>query len=198
MRRIVTPARPARLMAFFAVGAVTLALAACGGASGEEPTPAPTPDPTPAATATPSETGGSLTSVREVNFADPAVIGPIIDRFGGGEIEPARILYVDLTHDGQEDAFVFVESGGTMGDLGAVLVGIEDGQAVILGVIDVAGRVDLRFPEIGGGIVVATEGVWEPGDALCCPSLLREQTFEWREGGFVLVDEQVVDNPDVD
>lgn len=174
--------------------------AGCGDSEAEE-APSVTASPTSSATGTPSPDGTStrsLASVEEIDFTDAAVIGPIIDHFGGGEIEPQRLEYIDITHDGALEAFVVVESGGTAGDLGAALVGVEDGMPHVLGYVDAGGRVELRFPEVGGGVVVTTEGIWEPGDALCCPSGLHERTWEWRDDDFVLVNEQFVDNPDVE
>ena len=179
--------------------AALIALVVSGCNSSEEATSTPTATPTVTLTASPTATAtASLTSVEQIDFTDVAIIGPLIDHFGGGEVDPSRVQYVDLTHDGTNDAFVIVESGGTAGDSGAALLTIEDGQPHVAGYIESGGRIDVRFPEVGGGIVVTTEGVWEPGDAECCPSNLRESTYEWEDNAFVLRDEQVVDNPDVE
>lgn len=172
-------------------------LAACGdGSAPASPTatasPATSGDPS-GATAT-----ASLASVRDIDFTAPAVIGPLIDHFSGGQVDPRRVQYVDVDRDGADEAFVVVESGGTAGDLGAALIGVDEGRIETLGYVETGGRVEIRFPEIGGGLVVTTEGVWEPGDAECCPSRLRETTYEWSGGEFVLRDEQVIDNPDID
>jgi hypothetical protein len=172
-------------------------LAACSEGGIDVATTTPTATPSPIISPTPA-TSTAVRSAEELDFTAASVIGPLIDHFGGGEIESSRIEYVDLSGDGQNEAFVIVESGGTMGDLGAALVGLRNGQPEILGTVDAGGHVELRFPEVGGGIVVVTAGVWEPDDPLCCPSNLQERTFEWREDEFVLVDEQVVDNPEVD
>ena len=183
------------------VSAVLVAVILVGCNSSEETTTTPTATPTATTTATPTTTASAtaaLTSVQQIDFTDVAIIGPLIDHFGGGEVDPNRVQYVDLTHDGADDAFVIVESGGTAGDSGAALLTIEDGQPHVAGYIESGGRIDVRFPEVGGGIVVTTEGVWEPGDAECCPSNLRESTYEWEDNAFVLRDEQVVDNPDVE
>ena len=169
---------------------------ACNGGDDATPTPSPTPTPTPSPTAT--VTPATITDAHEIDFTDVKLIGQLIDAFGGGEVDTQRIQYVDLTRDGIDDAFVIVESGGTAGDVGAALLTVEDGKPKIVGQVRTGGRVEVRFPEVGGGIVVTTEGVWEPGDAECCPSNLRESTYEWVDGAFVLKSEQVVDNPDVE
>lgn len=184
---------------------VAVLLAACDGDEEAPPTLKETPSSTVMATSTAAQPfagtvtePGSIATAEEIDFTDPAIIGPLIDHFGGGEVDPARVQYVDLTRDGTADAFVVVESGGTAGDLGAVLLTVEDGAAAVAGTIDTGGRVEVRFPEVGGGIVVTTEGVWEPADPECCPSKLRESTYEWEDGAFVRRNVQVVDNPDVE
>lgn len=186
------------LVLVLTLAALGLIAGACGGT---EATSTLTPTSTATTTApaiTPTGTASAgISNVEEIDFTDVNVIGPLIDHFGGGEIDPNRIQYVDLTRDGTDDAFVPVESGGTAGDVGAALLTVEEGQPRVAGYIETGGRVEIRFPEVGGGIVVTTEGVWEPGDAECCASQLRESTYEYEGGEFVLKDEQVVDNPDV-
>lgn len=191
--------RSPRLAPILTLAAIGLLLAACGGNDDATSTPTPTATSTATPTITPTGTSSAgIATVEEIDFTDASVIGPLIDHFGGGEVDPNRIQYVDLTRDGTDDAFVPVESGGTAGDLGAALLTIEDGEPQVAGYIETGGRIEVRFPEVGGGIVVTTEGVWEPGDAECCPSQLWESTYEYEGGEFVLKDEQVVDNPDVE
>jgi len=173
-----------------------LALVACSSNEATlTPSPTPTASPSPTATAPATVV---LTDARDIDFTDIALLGQLIDAFGGGEVDTNRIQYVDLTRDGVEDAFVIVESGGTAGDVGAALLTVKAGEATIVGYVRTGGRIEVRFPEVGGGIVVTTEGVWEPDDAECCPSNLRESTYEWENGDFVLKDEQVIDNPAVE
>jgi hypothetical protein len=193
MRLLRVPGRITGWLAALAL-LVALAIAGCGDGGGT-----PTPRPTTTATATPSTSATqTLTDIHAVDFTDAAVIGPLIDHFSGGEVDPARVLYVDMTGDDVQDAFVVVDSGGTAGDLGAALVSLEGGAPVVLGYVDAGGRVELRFPEAGGGVVVAQTGVYEPGDAECCPQKLRERSYRWVESAFELVTDQVVDNPDVE
>src|SRR5690606_6022862 len=93
------------------VAALALVLGACGD-GGADPTPTSTPA-TPVAAATPP---GSL---RAVDFEDPAVAAELIDRARGGEVHQERVTFGDLIPGGAEEAVVVVESGGTMGDIGA-------------------------------------------------------------------------------
>lgn len=170
-----------------------LFLGAC--TDNEAATPSATPTPTATLPTTGIGTAG-IETVREADLSDIALIGPIIDHFGGGEIEPARTTYADLTDDGVEEAVIFVESGGTQGDLGIAVLHVEDGAASVLGYVEGAGRVELVLPEAGGGTIVSREGIWAPGDAECCPSQLRERFYEWNGTAFVVSVEQVIDNPD--
>jgi hypothetical protein len=57
--------------------------------------------------------------------------------------------------------------------------------------IPVAGRIEVRFD-----LVVAIEGVWADGDPQCCPSRLRETSYQWDGARFVAITEQVVPNED--
>lgn len=175
---------------------VALVLAACGG---DDATPTPTPSPTVTATSTATATSTqAVDDIRSLDFEDPAILGPIIDHFGGGEVEPRRIAFTDMTGDGAEEAVIFVESGGTLGDLGACVMTLDGSTPAVLGFVDAGGRVELRFPEAGGGVIVAQEGVYDSGDPECCPSQLRERTYRWDGDEFELLSDQVVDNPDVD
>lgn len=187
-----------RMQPMVALALAALVVTISAACSGDDATPTPSPTPTPTASPTASATPPVITDAHDIDFTDVALIGSLIDAFGGGEVDTQRIQYVDLTRDGVDDAFVIVESGGTAGDVGGALLTVEDGEPKIVGRVRTAGRVEVRFPEVGGGIVVTTEGVWEPGDAECCPSNLRESTYEWVDGAFVLKNEQVVDNPDVE
>ncbi|GMU40262.1 MAG: hypothetical protein AMXMBFR23_11280 [Chloroflexota bacterium] len=170
---------------------LALAAAALVACSGDEATPTPAPT----ATASPTATSAGLESVREVDLTDVVLLGPIIDHFGGGQVEPARTTYVDVTGDGREEAVLFVESGGTQGDVGVAVVQVDGGNASVLGYVPASGRVELAQPEAGGGVIVTREGIWKPGDAECCPSELRERFYQWDGTAFAVTVDQVIPNP---
>jgi hypothetical protein len=129
--------------------------------------------------------------VRELDFSDPLVIGPLIDAAGGGEVPVDRVHYEDLTGDGVEEAVAIVESGGTQGDIGFGVYVVDTNDAATLAFFDQArGRVEVRV-----GVIVTIEGVFASGDAECCPSQLREITYRWDGSAFSQVSEQVIDNP---
>lgn len=163
-------------------------LAGCWGGSSGVTVSTSTATPTPTATST-------ATSARSINFKDPAVQKPIIDHFKGGQISQERIAYLDLTGDKVDDAVVFVESGGTAGDLGAAAYSVREGTPVLLGYIEGAGKVEVRLAGPVAGVIAVLQGSYAPGDAQCCPSKLREQIFQWSGTQFARITDQVIDNP---
>ena len=121
----------------------------------------------PSATASP--TPSQISTLHEVDFSVVEIAGLLINAAGGGEVLRERVQFLDLTGDGVEEAVVVVESGGTLGDLGAGVFALIDGQPELVQFIPTAGRIEVRL-----GLVVAIEGVPSAGDAQCCPSQLRE------------------------
>ncbi len=148
----------------------------------------PTPSPTPTATA-------AAQSARSIDFTSAAVSGPIIEHFKGGQIPKERITYADLTGDRVDDAVVVVESGGTGGDLGAAVFSAVEGRPVLLGYVDRAGKVEVRLAGPVAGVIVVTEGVYDPSDARCCPSKLHEVVLQWDGKQLAVVTDQVIDSP---
>ena len=165
----------------FASLALVLA-AACSGDDDATPVPA-----TPTATAT--APAPAVDSLREVDFESIELQTELINRAGGGEINAERVIFVDLTGDGREEAVVVVESGGTAGDMGVAVYRLVEGGPELVFFQALAGRVEVRFD-----LVVTQVGVYAAGDAQCCPGQLRERAYGWREGGLVLISDQLVDN----
>jgi hypothetical protein len=168
-----------------AFASLTLVLGAACGDDGEA-TPA-TPSVTATATATQAAT--AVSSLRDVDFEAFEVQLDLINRAGGGEIHAERVVFVDLTDDGQEEAVVVVESGGTAGDLGVAIYRLREGVPEVVFFQALAGHVEVRFD-----LVVTQVGVYATGDAQCCPSQLRERAYGWRDGQFTMVSDQTVDN----
>ncbi len=158
----------------------------------ETATPAPPPETvTAVATATAAGAAELIDSLHELDLNDPAVIGPLIDRAGGGVVTPERAHFADLVGlDGIDEAFVVVESGGTMGDIGVGIYLLEDRRAVLKQFIATTGRVEFRLD-----LVVTLEGVWATGDRQCCPSQLLERSHQWDGHEFAVLTEQLVPNP---
>ncbi len=145
---------------------------------------------TPTATATATQAATAVGSLRDVDFEAFEVQLDLINRAGGGEIHAERVVFVDLTDDGQEEAVVVVESGGTAGDLGVAIYRLGDGGPEVVFFRALAGHVEVRFD-----LVVTQVGVYGTGDAQCCPSQLRERAYAWRDGQIEVVSDQTVDNP---
>jgi len=172
--------------------ALVATVIACG--DGELPgTATESPSPTASPTAAPSATvPGAVASLREVDFTDSSIAGPLIDAAGGGEVRAERVQFRDVVaHDGVDEAIVIVESGGTMGDLGAGVFTLVEGQPTLVQFIATAGRIELRLD-----LVVAIEGVWAANDPQCCPSQLHEVSYQWDGARFTAITDQVVPNPD--
>lgn len=153
---------------------------------------APPPTPTPSATAGPPS-GFPAQSLREVDWASAAVLDEVRRHFGSGEIEPRRVAYADLTGDGNEEALVVVESGGTAGDLGAAVYRLGSGRASILAWIDRAGHIELETNAARNlSLIRVQQGIYAPGDANCCPSRIREIRLRWNGVEFLSVTDQVL------
>lgn len=150
---------------------------------------------TSSATPTPPAAKPTAQSARVIDFNNPAVIGPILDHFFGGQIPRERITYADLTGDHVDDAIAVVESGGTGGDLGAAVFSAEDGRPKLLGYIDRGGRVELRLAGPVAGVIVVTQGSYAPADPQCCPTKVREIVQQWDGKQFAVVTDHVIDNP---
>lgn len=173
-----------RLLSAVVLSALLLSGAACTGDDAEPPA-SPTSDVSTPSTLTPIE------SLQEADFGAPELVGPLIDAAGGGEVTAERVHFADLVgEDGVDEAFVIVESGGTLGDVGVGIYVLEDGQAVLQQFIQTAGRVEFRLD-----LVVTLEGIWAAEDAQCCPSELLERSYQWDGQEFAVITEQVVPNP---
>ncbi len=172
-----------------AVAAATFALAC----RSESPT-APSPSPTASASAAATPGGIAAGGVREVDWGSAAVLDEMRRHFNGGEVEPKRVAYADLTGDGVEEALVVVESGGTAGDLGAAVYGANAGRVSVLAWIDRAGHIELRLPNVGpnSAFIAVEQGIYAPGDANCCPSRIRETALRWDGAAFVTLSEQIL------
>ena len=185
-----------------AIAVAVVVLLACGIAlaaflirAARTEAPAPTATPSPAARGTP--VGFPAADLRAVDWRSAPVLDEVRKHFNGGEVEPRRVAYVDLTGDGKEEALVIVESGGTAGDLGAAVYHLDAGRALVLAWIDRAGQIDLRLPNVGpnAALIIVKQGVFGPGDANCCPSRIRETTLRWDGSAFAVFGDQTLPQP---
>jgi hypothetical protein len=148
--------------------APVLFVAACGSGGESGPEPAESPTPTDAG------------AIREIDPAQAAPVQALMQQIGGGEIDRREVVYADLTEDGRDEAIVPVSSGGTLGNLGYVVLTMRSGApAALLTVVrdrNTVGGVTLALEE---GRLVKTIGRYGPEDPMCCPSVLVKTTYYW-------------------
>lgn len=161
------------------VASATVALPTATGSAATTPTSTPATTP-----------GPRVNSVRELDFRSPPLLGELLSLAGGGEVQPDGVRYVDLTGDGVEEAVVTISSGGTQGDIGVAVYRVVGGMARRDFFQKLAGRVEVR-----GDSIVVTDGVYERGDAACCPSRLQETVYGWTGSGFAERSSRVFPNP---
>jgi hypothetical protein len=180
----------------FALIAIVFLVVACGDGGSSELTPTSTPPaPTdPDATALPSDWPSGLSSLAEVDFSASPVVDELQRLANGGEVPPERVTLFDLIGDDEVvEAVVVVESGGTLGDIGVAVYELVAGQPRLVTFVAAAGRVELN-PDLE--LLFTLEGVYEAGDAECCPSKLREVAYGWNGERFAVVSDQTIENPD--
>ncbi len=174
---------------------LAVVLVACGDDATEAtPTPAP-PTPTdPEATPLPPDWPSDLLTLAEADFGALPVLDELQRLSNGGSVPQERVALYDLIgEDDVLEAMVFVESGGTLGDLGLAIYELLDGGPRLVTYIAAAGRIEFnRDLEL----FFSFEGIYEAGDAECCPSKLREIAYGWDGERFEVVSDQTVDNPD--
>lgn len=174
----------ARAVIAVAAGLSVLALACDddGSSNGE---PALTSTPTPAVTETSLPTETPVREIRTIDLTQQMELGGFLTS-SGGVVEPEAIIYADLTEDGIDDAIVPVSSGGEGGDIAVFVYGFtEDGLTLLL---QDGGRIRVALE---GGQLAVTKPDFAPGDALCCPSQLRQTLYRW-DGSALVVDKEAV------
>ena len=170
-------------------------LVACGDGGADEALTATPPAPTdPDATPLPPDWPADLLRLAEVDFGRSPVLDELQRLSNGGAVPQDRVALFDLVGDDDVlEAIVFVESGGTLGDIGVAIYELRDGRPRLVTYIEAAGRVEFnRDLEL----LFSFEGVYEAGDAECCPSKLREIAYGWNGERFAVVSDQTVENPD--
>ena len=140
-------------------------------------------------------TTGATTSIgiRQIDVKSvPDVKKAVTD--SGGQINAASVVYADVTGDGIDEAIVPVSSGGTMGDIGfLVLSPAGDATKTLL----------KEFPAdqrglsvaLDAGKIVMTQPVPGPDDPNCCPSMLRRTTYAWNGAALAIESVQTETNP---
>lgn len=150
--------------------------AACGDDSGDGDSPTPTTEESTEPMAT-SPAGTATSDIRTVDFTTQPGMQSFLAT-NGGEVDTTRIIYVDLTSDGLEDAVVPVSSGGEGGDI-AVFVYGSDGSGVVE-LLKVEPQVSTSVNAIVvGDTLQVNEPVYSADDPMCCPSQVKTTTYAW-------------------
>ncbi len=132
-------------------------------------------------------------AIRDVKFEEVDVLQDMIAQLGSGAVESGAILYEDLTGDLREEAIVPVTSQGTLGNIGYVVFTLSSGrpEVVLTRRIDRTAASGLQM-SVDDGVLLETRGVFGPEDPFCCPSQLRETTFQWDGSQLQVRDEVLV------
>jgi hypothetical protein len=156
------------------VSLAALVVACDDGGAGGEPTDEPLPGTPQEGTATIPPNG--VTDIRQADLVTQPEIVDFLST-SGGAIDGTRIVYLDLTEDGEEEAVIPISSGGEGGDIAVFVYGYQDGQlAELLRATPDGSSLSV---ETGGGTLIIVQPVYGEGDPLCCPSQLRRTTYQW-------------------
>lgn len=158
----------APVLCLFALFSVLLLSCGSGGDDG---------GPTPAAE---SPTPADATAIRDVDLTQAAPVLNFMRQLGGGELDRQAVLYADLTKDGREEAIVPIHSGGTLGNLGYVVLTLRSGSpAAILTATRDRNSIGGVAMYLEDGKLRKTIGKYGAEDPRCCPSALIRTTYYW-------------------
>ena len=135
---------------------------------------------------------GGITKVKDVDLSKLPEIASFAAT-SGGSIAAKDALYADLTHDGQDEALISVESSGTFGTLGYFVVTVESGWPLVIhrGTTSQLSQNGLRV-QIEDGRLVEIAGIYGPSDPYCCPSLLERTYYAWDGQNFQLQTREIL------
>lgn len=175
-------------------------VAACGGSGAGSSTATSTTPPVASSTAAAPLSSQTVATprtprtIRSFDLASDANVQQLV-RETGGEFVPGEVIYADLTGDGDDEAIVPIDSGGTAGTIAyIVLTGGPDGTIALLRHLpnpDVPG-VSVR---VEGRKLIETMPVYGQDDPNCCPSKLRVTEYRWDGTTLGQDSMRIIDNP---
>ena len=127
--------------------------------------------------------------IRQVDLASEPAVAEFLGT-SGGAVDAERILYADLTGDGNEEAVVPVSSGGEGGDIAVFVFGYS-GDAVQELLMAQPAESSMTAA-IENGQLVTAEGVFAPGDPFGFPSQLLRRYYTWNGEALVVEREEQV------
>jgi hypothetical protein len=194
-------ARLNRLLLAVALLSLTLAVAgAVGCGSDNEKDKEPTVDATltvianftPTPTVQSDITPASPSEIRTLDLSQNSAVQELIQQ-SGGEVDPATIIYVDLTGDGLEEAIVPISSGGTAGTLGFVVLSYQEGKLASLLTETPTG--ESMQVEVVNGQLIESMPLYAAGDIQGFPSRIKKFYYAWKDGSLFVARNEVVANP---
>ena len=136
-----------------------------------------------------SPTVATPADIRRVDLASEPGLAEFLGTIGGA-VDAERILYADLTGDGNEEAVVPVSSGGEGGDIAVFVFGhIGD---VVQELLMAQPAESSMTAAIENGQLVTAEGVFAPGDPFGFPSQLLRRYYTWNGEALVVEREEQV------
>ena len=167
----------------FALACLLLILALLSGCGSGEPTDFdPTSEPAPPADAD---------AIRDVNLLQAAAVVNAVRQIGGGDPDVAAVKYADITKDGREEALLPIASGGTLGNLGYVVVTMKSGApSALLTLTRERNSIGGVSASLEDGKLVKYVGRYGPEDPRCCPSVLVKTTYYWDGSAFQVEKEE--------
>ncbi|MCH8026261.1 MAG: hypothetical protein IH866_05650 [Chloroflexi bacterium] len=146
------------------------------------------------ATEVPTSTSASATptAVIDIRTADLLSEQSIAEYLTtrGGAVDTDRVIYADLTGDGNDEAVVPVSSGGEGGDIAVFVIGYVNGGLEELLLAQPA-ETSITVA-IENGQLVTAEGVFAPGDPFGVPSQVLNRYYAWDGEALVVEREEQV------
>jgi hypothetical protein len=188
-RLLIRPADLLRPLLIYLLVVIILAVAfsiACGSNGDSDPSATSTEEPLPA----------DASAIRSVDLVQAPATQTMLRQLGGGNvsIDTRTILYADVTGDRREEAFLPVDSGGTLGNVAYIGFALRSGSPVLILTRTIQGVSGLVM-QVEDGKLVETQGEYGLEDAFCCPSKLRKVTFRWDGNQLQVEREEVIANP---
>lgn len=134
----------------------------------------------PASQGGPADTGATAAGIQGIRQAElPGLVG----EEAGGDRTIEDTIFVDIDGDGDEEAIILVRGAGESSPLDWRAYGMKNGEASLLFERTGVARGEVA---VQGPMLMETEGVYNDGDAACCPTNTRRTYYVWKGGTLVV------------